>query len=111
MTVVEELRRIDLFEGLSDEELEAWAAVTEIRDAPDGERLLTQGVDSPGPLLLFEGTTRGFMEADGRVDPMTPTHGPTWIAAIAAITESLVPLNIEADGPCRVAILPREDFI
>jgi signal transduction histidine kinase len=54
---------------------------------------------------------RTSLEVDGRVDPMASNVGPTWIAAIAAITESPVPINVDADGPCRVAIIPREDFI
>ncbi|HWK30323.1 MAG TPA: ATP-binding protein [Solirubrobacter sp.] len=107
----DELRRIDLFADLDDAALDDFAAITEIRDVPDGERLLTQGVESPGPLLLFEGTTRAFQEVEGRSDPANPNHAPTWIGAIAAITESALPITIEADGPCRVAILPRERFI
>jgi signal transduction histidine kinase len=110
MSVRDELRRMDLFEGLTDEQLDAWAAVIDIRDAADGEILLEQG-SSPGPLLLFSGHTRGYITSDGKADPMTPNHAPTWIGAIAAITESPVPLTVEADGPCRAAIVPRERFI
>ena len=62
----DELRRIDLFDGLTDAQLDEWAAVTEIRDAADGELLLEQGVASPGPLLLFEGTTKSTQTHDGR---------------------------------------------
>jgi signal transduction histidine kinase len=105
--MIEELRRIDLFDGLSDEELAAWAAVTEPRDVPEGELLLEQGVESPGPLLLFEGTASTRQGPD----PLTPNHGPTWIGAIAAITESALPVDVRADTPCRVAIVPRERFI
>ena len=45
------------------------------------------------------------------MDPVSPNLAPTWIGAIAAITESPLPLNVDADGPCRVAIIPRSDFI
>jgi signal transduction histidine kinase len=107
MTVIDELRTIDLFEGLSDEQLSAWAAVTEPRDVPEGELLLEQGVDSPGPLLLFDGTVS---TRQGN-DPLTPNVGPTWVGAIAAITESALPVDVRADTPCRVAIVPRERFI
>ena len=48
MTVQDELRRMDLFEGLTDAQLDAWAEVVEIRDYADGDRMLTQG-ESPGP--------------------------------------------------------------
>jgi signal transduction histidine kinase len=107
MNLVDELRTIDLFDGLSDEQLAEWAAVTEPRDVPAGEILLEQGVDSPGPLLLFAGTAVPSMGNE----PLTPNHGPTWIGAIAAITESPVPVEVRADTDCRVAIVPRARFI
>ena len=103
--MIDELRRIDLFDGLSDEELAAWAV--EIRDVPAGEVILEQGVDSPGLLLLFDGTVA---TRQGN-DPLTPNVGPTWIGAIAAITESPLPVEVRADTDCRIAIVPRERFI
>jgi len=110
MTVQAELRGMDLFEELTDEQLDAWAEIVDIRDAKDDDRLLEQG-SSPGPLLLFTGKTKAFMTVDGRNEPMTPNHAPTWIGAIAAITESPVPLTVLADGPCRFAVVPRDAFI
>jgi signal transduction histidine kinase len=107
MNTIDELRRIDLFDDLSDEELAPWVAVTEPRDVPAGEVLLEQGADSPGPLLLFEGS----VAARQNNDPLAPNVGPTWVGAIAAITESPLPVEIRAETPCRVAIVPRERFI
>lgn len=109
--MIDQLKRLDLFEGLTDDELAEWAAVTEIRDAKDDEQLLVQGVESPGPLLLFEGKTKGTQVFNGVAEPTSPNFAPTWIGAIAAMTESAVPLNVYADGPCRVAIIPRDTFI
>lgn len=113
MELIDELRRMDLFDGLTDEELAEWAAITPpIRDVEEGEVLLEQGVDSPGPLLLFDGTTRGYVKTTGGgTDPGTPNQGPTWIGAIAAITEGALPITIEAGTACRVSIIPREAFI
>jgi signal transduction histidine kinase len=110
MTVQEELRGMDLFEELTDEQLDQWAQVVDIREAQDGDVLLEQG-SSPGPLLLFTGRTRAHMAVDGRNEPANANTAPTWIGAIAAITESPVPITVEADGACRVAIVPRDDFI
>jgi signal transduction histidine kinase len=109
--MIDQLKRLDLFDGLSDEQLEEWAAVTEIRDAADDELLLAQGVESPGPLLLFDGRTKATQVFNGVAEPMSANSAPTWIGAIAAITESPLPINVYADGPCRVAIIPRERFI
>jgi signal transduction histidine kinase len=109
--MIDQLKRLDLFDGLSDEQLEEWAAVTEIRTAADDELLLAQGVESPGPLLLFEGRTKATQVFNGVAEPMSANSAPTWIGAIAAITESVLPITVYADGPCRVAIVPRDAFI
>lgn len=110
---VEELRRIDLFDGLSDEALAEWAEATPaIREVGEGELLLEQGVDSPGTLLLFDGSTRGLIRTTGGgTDVGNPGYGPTWIGAIAAITEGPLPVTIETTSTCRYAIVPRDAFI
>src|SRR5829696_8550813 len=105
--MIDDLRRMDLFEGLTNEELAEWAAITEIRDVPAGEVLLEERADSPGPLLVFDGTT---VTSQG-TEPLRAHPGPTWIGAIAAITEDAVPVQVTAQTACRVAILPREEFI
>ena len=111
MSLLDDLRRVDLFDELTDAELELWAAVAEPRDAEDGETLFEQGVLSPGVILLFDGTTSAYQKVDGRIDPASPNTGPTWIGAIAALTEGALPINLEADGPCRLALIPREAFV
>ena len=111
MTLVDDLRRVDLFDELTDAELEQWAAVTEPRDVEDGEQLLEQGVLSPGLLLLFDGHVNTQVKIDGRIEPGAQNTGPTWIGAIAALTESALPINAFAAGPCRIAIVPREPFV
>jgi signal transduction histidine kinase len=105
--MIDELRRIDLFEGLSDEQLAEWAALVEIREVGADTVLLEEKVDSPGPLLLFDGTVTTRQHNEW----LTPNVGPTWIGAIAAITESPVPVEVRSSTPCRVAIVPRDGFI
>jgi signal transduction histidine kinase len=103
----DDLRAFDLFEGLSDEDIAEWAAITEIREAAPDDVLLEEKADSPGPLLVFEGTA---VTSQGN-EPLREHHGPTWIGAIAAMTEDTVPVGVTAKTPCRVAILPRDAFI
>ena len=112
MTLVDELRRIDLFDGLSDEALAEFAAITPpIREAEEGDVLLEQGVDSPGPLMVFDGSTRSFVKSGGGTDLGQASDGATWIGAIAAVTESTLPVTIEATSACRYTIIPRDEFI
>ncbi len=111
MSVLEDLRSVDLFEDLTDAELELWAAVAQPRDVEDGELLLEQGVRSPGLLLLFEGNINTQVSVNGHFEPGTQNTGPTWIGAIAALTETALPINALAAGPCRIAIVPCPSFI
>jgi signal transduction histidine kinase len=111
VSLLEDLRRVDLFEDLTDAELEDWAAVAEPRDAEDEELLLEQGVLSPGLLLLFDGHVNTQIKVGDRFEPGTQNTGPTWIGAIAALTEGPMPVNAVAAGPCRIAIVPTEQFV
>jgi signal transduction histidine kinase len=111
VSLLEDLRRVDLFEDLTDAELEDWAAVAEPRDAEDEEVLLEQGVLSPGLLLLFDGKANARMNIAGRIEPGNENVGPTWIGAIAALTEDALPITLVAAGPCRIAMVPREAFV
>src|SRR4051812_19357426 len=105
--MIDQLRRIDLFDGLTDEQLAEWAALTKIRDVPADTVLLEEKVDSPGPLLLFDGTVTTRQHNEW----LTPNVGPTWVGAIAAITESPVPVEVRSSTACRAAIVPRDRFI
>src|ERR1044072_5915734 len=107
MTVVEELRAFALFADLTDEQLAEWAEITEIRNAPADEVLLEERAESSGPLLLFEGTA---MTSQGS-EALKVHEAPTWIGTIAAITEDPMPVRVTAQSECRVAILPRDEFI
>jgi signal transduction histidine kinase len=111
VSLLDDLRRVDLFDELDDSELEAWAAAAEPREVEDGELLLEQGVLSPGLLLLFDGTVATHQTVEGRIDPGSPNTGPTWIGAIAALTDGSLPVNVTARGPCRIAMIPREAFV
>jgi signal transduction histidine kinase len=107
MSVIDELRKFRLFDGLSDEQLAEWAAITEIRTAAPDEVLLEERAESSGPLLLFEGAA---MTSQGN-EPLKVHEAPTWIGTIAAITEDVMPVRVTAQSQCRVAILPRDEFI
>jgi signal transduction histidine kinase len=104
--MIGELRSFELFDGLSDDQLAEWAAITEVRDAPPDEVLLEERAHS-GPLLIFEGSA----VTSQNNEPLRVHRAPTWIGTIAAITEDPMPVRVTAQTACRVAILPREEFI
>jgi signal transduction histidine kinase len=108
---LEELRAVDLFDGIDDEQLAEWAAVAELREAAPGELIVEEQDLVPGLILLLEGTALTTMTA-GRAaaEPIGHQIAPTWIGAISILTEDPLPVRIVADTPCRMAIIAPEQF-
>src|SRR4051794_4632424 len=109
-TLLQELRRIDLFEDLDDAELGRWAAVAQVRDVPAGEVIAAPSEPVPGLILLLEGTTQALLEEDGRSEPVGQHHAPTWMGAIAVLTEAPMGVTMLAETPLRIATIPPDDF-
>ena len=108
---VEDLRRIDLFEELDDEQLAEWAAVTRIRVVRAGELVAEQGSKAPGLHLIFEGTVQALLVTDGRVEPAGQHTAPTWMGAIAVLIDVPVGVRMQAETDCRIGTVPGDDFI
>jgi signal transduction histidine kinase len=103
-----DLRTIDLFDDLSDEELEHWAAITQVRDYRAGELVAEQGERQPSMFLVLEGTLQGLLVSDGRVEPAGQHRAPTWIGAIGVLIEMPISLRIQAETDARIGLVPAE---
>jgi signal transduction histidine kinase len=108
---LDELRRIDLFDELDDEQLGVWAAAAETREIAAGEVLVEQDEPSRGLWLLLEGTVESRIVADGRSERIGHQEAPTWMGAIAALTEAPVGVEMRAASACRVALVAPERFV
>jgi signal transduction histidine kinase len=108
---LEELRRVDLFDEIDDEELARWAAVANVRDVPAGEIIAQPSEAVSGLILLLEGTAQALLEENGRVEPVGQHHAPTWIGAIAVLTEAPMGVTMQAETPLRLAVIPPDDFL
>jgi signal transduction histidine kinase len=108
---LDDLRSVDLFDDLDDEVLAAWLAAAEPFDAAPGEVLAMQGVPARGLLLLLEGEAEAIHHDETREEPIGRNVAPTWIGAIAAITEGALPVEMRAVTPCRAARVPTERFV
>src|SRR5215207_10642 len=108
---VEELRAIDLFDGLDDEQLGVWAASAQPRSVEGGEVLVEQDAPSRGLWLLLQGEVESLVVADGRSERIGHQEAPTWMGAIAALTEAPVGVEIRAMTAGRVALVPPERFV
>jgi signal transduction histidine kinase len=108
---IEDLRPIDLFDELDDEELASWAAVTEVRDFKAGEVVAEQGQRQPSMFLVFEGTLQALLLSDARVEPAGQHLAPTWIGAIGVLLEAPISLRIQAETDVRIGIVPAPEAL
>jgi signal transduction histidine kinase len=105
---VADLRPIDLFDELDDDELARWAAVTEIREFKAGELVAEQGQHSQAMYLVLEGTLVSLLVSNGRVEPTGQHRAPTWMGAIGILIEAPLGVRIQAETDCRTGIVPAE---
>ena len=106
-----ELRRVDLFDGIDDEQLAEWLAVAQPQELAAGELIVEEQDHVPGLILLLEGTAATHMTGRGRPEPVGRQVAPTWIGAISVLTEDPLPVRIVAATACRLAIVPSAEFL
>ncbi len=108
---VAELRSVDLFADLSDDELRGWADHAELHEAAAGERISEYGEPSNGLTLLLDGRLE-MLVRDGEVEDRTGFQdAPTWIGAIPTLLETPAPITMRAQTDIRYAIVPPEPFV
>jgi signal transduction histidine kinase len=105
-----ELRTIDLFDDLDDDQLGEWLAVAHIRTAPAGEIVAEHGEVPPGVFLLLEGTMLTFLISGDHVEAAGRQMAPTWIGAISALTEGPLGVRMQAESACRLAVIEPAEF-
>jgi signal transduction histidine kinase len=108
---LEELRTIDLFEELDDDQLERWREACEIRELPADVTVADPGRESaPEFILLLRGVIQGLVTEAGRVEPIVRQVAPTWMGAISVLTETRVGGELRTLTDARLAVVGDEDF-
>ena len=108
---LEELRTIDLFEELDDDQLALWRDAAEIRELPADALVADAGQATPPDfMLLLSGVVQGLITEAGRVEPITRQTAPTWMGAISVLTETRVGGEMRAVTDVRLAVVAPEDF-
>jgi CRP-like cAMP-binding protein len=105
-----ELRTVDLFDDLDDEQLREWLAVARVRHAEPGEVLAEQGQPPPGLLLLLGGNAQALLVEQQGTEPVGRQQAPTWIGAISVLTEGPFGVRMQAETVCRLAVIDPEEF-
>ena len=110
MTTLADLRAVDLFDDLDDEQLQQWVAVATSRELAPGEVVAEQGEQPVGLILLIEGRMQALLVDGDRSEPVSRQQAPTWIGAIAVLTEGPLGVRMQAESACRVAVIEPDDF-
>ncbi|MCW3005000.1 MAG: hypothetical protein JWQ20_4298, partial [Conexibacter sp.] len=111
MLTVADLRPIDLFEDLSDEELQRWVDAGVERRLEPGAVIERQDESTSGLHLVLSGVVQALITENGRSEPMGRHVAPTWLGAIPVLTEGTVGGVMEADGPVRLVTIPPGDAL
>jgi signal transduction histidine kinase len=106
----DELRRVDLFQGLDDADLEAWIDVASCREIAKGELAADKGEVEVGLQLLLEGEVQAMLIDGDRTEPVGRHRAPTWMGAINALTGGPLPVRMQALTACRMCIVPAAEF-
>jgi signal transduction histidine kinase len=107
---LEELRAIDLFDDLDDEDLGRFLAVAKVREAQAGERLAEPDGVPIGVQLLLRGSAQSFRLDGERTEPVGRQRAPTWMGAIAVLSDAPAGVRMVAEEPCRIAMIHGEKF-
>ena len=105
-----ELRSVDLFDDLDDEQLAEWLEVTSVEALEPGDVVFEQGLEPPGLKLLLEGESLAILVDGDRQEPVGRQMAPTWMGAIAVLTGGPLGVRMKAETPCRVALVESADF-
>ena len=108
---VADLRPIDLFDDLSDDELQRWVDVAQLREAEVGEVIIEAGEPARGFHLLLEGTLSTVRDEDGRTEPVGTQVAPTWLGAIPLLTGNDYRVRMQCETPCLLALIPPDAFL
>jgi signal transduction histidine kinase len=105
-----DLRGVDLFDDLSDDELGLWLDVVTCRKVQPGDLIEEQGDPPAGLQLLLTGSARSFLIEGDHIEPVGQQVAPTWMGAIAVLTDAPMGVRMQAETDCRMALVKPADF-
>jgi signal transduction histidine kinase len=103
-----DLRPVDLFDDLDDAALAEWAAAAEWQYAQPGDLVIEAETEPAGLMCLIEGTLQTYIRNQDRFEPIGEQVAPTWIGAVASLTEDVLGARMTALTDVRLALIPAE---
>jgi signal transduction histidine kinase len=108
---VQDICRIDLFEGLDRASLVELAEASGERFLEDGEVLVPAGEQVAALYCVLEGTVETYTALPGGREQRDKLHrAPTFLGVISMLTYRPMAVTNRAYGPTRIAVIPRQTF-
>jgi hypothetical protein len=104
------LRESDVFEGLTDEELQLVVAIGEQRHVPAGGRLANAGSRGENLFVILEGEIRLLSHPPAETVVRTARAGET-VPLAAIIDPPVLVTTVEASTDCEVFAIPRQPLL
>jgi signal transduction histidine kinase len=108
---VADLRPIDLFTDLSDEELQEWCDAAVLKDIPAGTIYAKQDETRTGLVLVLEGTIEALVQDGTGDEPIGDHVGPTWMGAIPTLVGGPSAVRMVARDNVRAAVIAPDRFV
>jgi signal transduction histidine kinase len=107
---LEDLRSVDLFDDLDDDQLAEWLPVTEREEFEGGDVMAEQGQPNTPMRLLLEGTAQAYLIDGDQSEPLGLHRAPTWMGAITALTDAPLGVRMMAESNCVTAAIDPAEF-
>jgi signal transduction histidine kinase len=108
---IDDLRPIDLFSDLSDEELQAWCDAALLKEIPDGTVYAKQDETRTGLILILEGTIEALVQDGTGDEPIGDHRAPTWMGAIPTLVGGPSAVRMVSRGDVRAAVIAPDAFV
>jgi CRP-like cAMP-binding protein len=116
MATIDMLRQVDIFAGLSEEDLRQIAALGQERTLADGEWCFEAGAPAPNLFVLLHGRVQlsfdlsRFWDSDGYliIETIEPHHVLGWSALVPPHEMTL---SARCVGPCTALTLPGDGLL
>jgi signal transduction histidine kinase len=108
---IEQLRSIDLFDGLSNDELQMWADAAHVRDLAPGVIVAEQDQVAPFHLVLSGSLDVLMVHVAGDTERIGEQVAPTWVGALAALNGGLSTVRTQTVTPVTLASIEPEPFV
>ncbi|MHB2015869.1 MAG: cyclic nucleotide-binding domain-containing protein [Candidatus Xenobia bacterium] len=121
MSDIEKLKKVKLFRGLSDKQLEALAAIVKQQDVQSNSIIIQEGTEGDNMYILMEGKvqvsrsltlkvgTRAFEERDKNLIILDGDMSPAF-GEMSLIDRSPRSATVSSITPCRLLAIRKDDF-